>query len=172
MTVTECDVPSASVLDRDLVAAAWFRDSYRAPLTRDAGVTDVFHGIFGHTPMWMRRMLIARNRLAALCELAVPADAEILEYRTRDSYAVGDRIGPWPIYALNERELVAGRDNRHMDFRLSLMKVNDDGGAGIVVSTICNVHNVFGKVYLFFIVPFHRYGVQKLMRDAHRARRL
>jgi hypothetical protein len=172
MTVTECDVPSASVLDRNLVAAAHFRDAYRAPLSRDAAIADVFHGIFGHTPCWMKRMLIVRNRLAALCGLAVPADADILDYRVKDSYVVGDRIGPWPIFALNERELVAGRDNRHMDFRLSLIKVKDDGGTSVVVSTICNVHNLFGKIYLFFIVPFHRHGVQKLMRNALSARRL
>ena len=34
----------------------------------------------------------------------------------------------------------------------------------VVVSTICTVHNVFGRIYLFFIVPFHRRGVQSLMR--------
>jgi len=172
MTVTECDVPPASALDRDLVATAYFRDAYRAPLSRDATIVDVFHGIFAHTPQWMRRMLIARNRIAALCGLAVPDDADILEYRARDSYAVGDRIGPWPIFSLNERELVAGRNNRHMDFRLSLMKVEDGDGTGVVVSTICDVHNLFGKIYMLVIAPLHRYGVQKLLRNAILARRL
>jgi hypothetical protein len=42
----------------------------------------------------------------------------------------------------------------------------------IVVSTICTVHNLFGKIYLFFIVPFHRYGVKTLLRNAVAAGRL
>ena len=48
-----------------------------------------------------------------------------------------------------------------------------DGDANsVVVSTICTVHNVFGKIYLFFIVPFHRHGVQTLMSNAVVAKRL
>jgi hypothetical protein len=34
------------------------------------------------------------------------------------------------------------------------------------------VHNAFGKIYLFFIVPFHRNGVQSLMSNAVAAKRL
>jgi len=37
---------------------------------------------------------------------------------------------------------------------------------------ICTVHNLFGKLYLFFVVPLDRYGVQKLMASALAARRL
>jgi Protein of unknown function (DUF2867) len=42
----------------------------------------------------------------------------------------------------------------------------------VVVTTICTVHNAFGKFYLFFIAPFHRYGVRKLMSNALAAQRL
>ena len=49
MTVTECEIPSASVLDRRWIEAAYFRDSYRAPLSSArAGVVDIFFGLFGH----------------------------------------------------------------------------------------------------------------------------
>ena len=42
----------------------------------------------------------------------------------------------------------------------------------VVVSTICSVHNLSGKIYLFFIVPFHRTGVQSLLANAVAAKRL
>lgn len=42
----------------------------------------------------------------------------------------------------------------------------------VVVSTVCNVHNLYGKIYLFFIVPFHKWGVKQLMSRAVRAGRL
>ena len=61
-------------------------------------------------------------------------------------YAVGEKIGPWPIFFLGAEELVAGRDNKHMDFRLSIMKVRDDSGPSVVVSTLCTVHNAFGRL--------------------------
>jgi hypothetical protein len=85
---------------------------------------------------------------------------------------VGDKIGVWPIFALTETELVAGRDNKHLDFRVSVLKETDGGTASVVVSTLCTVHNAFGKLYLFVIIPFHKWGVRRLMRRAIMAGRL
>ena len=43
MTIVECDVPSASTLSRELIEHAYFRDSYRAPLSRmELGIVDIF----------------------------------------------------------------------------------------------------------------------------------
>jgi hypothetical protein len=171
--VTECDVPSVSLLGRSRVEAAYFRDSYRAVLSRkSAGVVDIFHGIFAHHPMWMKAALIVRNRIAALCGLEAPTTSEIVNVEVKNSYRVGDKIGVWPIFALTENELVAGRDNKHLDFRVSVLKQLHGETASVVVSTLCTVHNVSGKIYLFFIVPFHKWGVRLLMSRAIMAGRL
>lgn len=152
---------------------AGFRDAWRAALGRpDAGMVDLYFGIFGHRPSWMNGALLLRNRVAALFGLETPSDAEILGAQRQAGYRVGDKIGPWPIYLLGENELVAGRDNGHLDFRVSIMKVEDEAGAGVVVSTLCRVHNTFGRCYLFLITPFHRLGVRYLLSSALAAHRL
>ena len=52
MSVVECDVPSGSLLGRELVERAYFRDSYRAPLShRELSIIDIFFGIFAHHPL-------------------------------------------------------------------------------------------------------------------------
>ena len=173
MNVVECDVPSGSVLGRELIERAYFRDSYRAPLSRrELGIVDVFFGIFAHHPLWMKLLLIIRNKVASLADLDAPTASEILHVKVKDRYAVGEKIGVWPIFSLSEDEVVAGRNNKHMDFRLSVLKLSDGDRASVVVSTVCTVHNLSGKLYLFFIVPFHRYSVRKLMANALAARRL
>jgi hypothetical protein len=173
MNVVECDVPSGSVLSRELIERAYFRDSYRVLLSRrELGVVDIFFGIFGHHPPWMKLLLIVRNKVASLAGLDAPTAADILHVEIKDRYVVGDKIGVWPIFWLSEDELVAGRNNKHLDFRLSVLKVPDGDRTSVVVSTICTVHNLSGKLYLFFVVPFHRYGVRKLMANALAARRL
>ena len=173
MAVFSCDIPALSLLGRSAVAAAWYRDSYCAPLSRpQTPVVSLFVAIFGHAPLWMKLALFARNRIAALCGLAVPSTREIFDPAVRANCAVGERIGPWPIFALTDTEIVAGRDNKHLDFRLSVLKLARDDDASVVVSTMCTVHNAFGKVYLFFVVPFHRWGVQWLIANAVRAGRL
>jgi hypothetical protein len=54
----------------------------------------------------------------------------------KDRYVVGEKIGVWPIFSLSENEVIAGRNNKHMDFRLSVMKVPDGDRPRVVVSTI------------------------------------
>ena len=173
MHVIECDVPPASALSREMIDNASFHDSYRAPLARpELGIVDIFFALFGHTPLWMKSLLIVRNAAARLVGLEAPTVAEIMRPTVRKVYGVGDKIGPWPIFFIGGNEIVAGRNNKHMDFRLSVLKAADGDTASVVVSTICTVHNVFGRIYLFFIVPFHRSGVRSLMSNAVAAKRL
>ena len=173
MPVVECEIPSSSVLDRRLVEDAYFRDSYRAPLLNTrSSIVELFFAIFGHHPTWMRIALIVRNRIAYLCGLDAPTASEISNLEVKSSYSVGDKIGVWPVFTLTDSELIAGRDNKHLDFRLSVLKEAGGASASVVVSTVCTVHNRFGKIYLFFIVPFHRWGVKLLMSRAAKAGRL
>ena len=97
---------------------------------------------------------------------------KILKPAVLASYSVGDKIGPWPIFFIGDNEIVAGRNNKHLDFRLSVLRLRDNDPESVVVSTICTVHNLAGKIYLFFIVPFHRTGVQSLLANAVVAKRL
>jgi hypothetical protein len=173
MFVTECDVPASSALDSGLVGNSDFRDSYRVPLSQpELTMAEIFFAVFGHTPFWMKAMLIIRNAAARLVGLEAPTVAEIMRPQIADGYRVGDKIGPWPVFFVGEDEVIAGRDNGHMDFRLSVLKVRKDDGAEVVVSTVCAVHNLFGRIYLFLIVPFHRAGVQRLLSRAVQAGRL
>ncbi|MBA2399410.1 MAG: DUF2867 domain-containing protein [Bradyrhizobium sp.] len=173
MHVIECDVPASSALSRELIQSAWFHDSYRVPLLRPGlSIVDIFFALFGHTPRWMKALLIARNAVAKWCGLEAPTAGEILKPTVRASYRVGDKIGPWPIFFIGDNEIVAGRNNKHLDFRLSVLRVKEGDADSVVVSTICSVHNLAGKIYLFFIVPFHRTGVRSLLANAVAAKRL
>jgi hypothetical protein len=173
MKVVECDVPSGSMLSRELIERAYFRDSFRVSLSRkDLGVTDMFLAIFAHHPLWMKVLLIVRNKAASVAGLDAPTASETLHAEIKDRYVVGDKIGVWPIFSLSENEVVAGRNNKHLDFRVSVLNLPDGDGSSVVVSTVCTVHNLFGKLYLLFVVPFHRYGVRTLMANALAARRL
>jgi hypothetical protein len=171
--VVECEVPAGSALRPNLVAAAYFLDAYRAPLTsRNASVVELFHALFNHHPLWMKVVLLIRHRLAAVCGLAVPTTHEVLRPEPSKAYGVGEKIGVWPIFGLNERELIAGRDNKHLDFRLSIFREPNGAIPTVVVSTACIVHNRFGKVYLWLIEPFHRWGVRHIIVRAIHAGRL
>jgi Protein of unknown function (DUF2867) len=173
MSVVECEIPSGSALRGDLLERADFHDAYRAP-THLPGldVVDLFFAIFANRPAWMNLMLVARNKAAALGGLEAPGTWEIFYVKRKAHYAIGEKIGPWPIFFLGTDELIAGRDNKHMDFRLSVMKVGDGNRTGVIASTVCTVNDRFGRYYLSSVIPFHKFGIRKLMANAVAAQRL
>ncbi|MBI3513989.1 MAG: DUF2867 domain-containing protein [Proteobacteria bacterium] len=51
-------------------------------------------------------------------------------------------------------------------------EARDAGGPSVVVSTLCQVHNAFGRCYLAAVIPFHKFGVRTLLTRAIKAGRL
>ena len=173
MSIIECDIPSASALSRDLIRNAYFHDSYRAPLTRpELGIVEIYAAILGHAPRMLKLLLIVRNAIVRPFGLKAPPASDIMRGEFKTGHAVGDTIGRWRIYFIGDDEIIAGGDDRHQDFRVSVLRVRSAETASVVVTTICTVHNAFGKIYLFFVVPFHRRGVRWLMSNAVAAKRL
>jgi hypothetical protein len=60
----------------------------------------------------------------------------------------------------------------YLDFRVSVLKVTVNGTQRVVVTTIVNTHNLFGRVYVWFILPFHRLAVRTLISNAVAAHRV
>jgi hypothetical protein len=173
MRVEPCALPANTALHREFVEGAFFTDSYRVALKNgDASPVDIFFAIFGHHPAWLKAVLLARHRVGSWLGLEAASTAEIMNPARNASCRIGEKIGPWPIYFLGEAELVAGRDNKHLDFRVSVLKQGLGQSAHAVVSTVCRTHNRFGRVYLLLIAPFHKWGVQRLVSRAALAGRL
>lgn len=171
--VVTCPMPDGSVLDRNWVETASYRDAYRVSLAlNDATVVDIFFAVFGHHPTWLKAVLLARHRVGVWFGLDAASAAEILRPHQAQSYRVGQQIGPWPIFFLSDAELVAGRNNKHLDFRLSVRKELHPTSTTVIVSTVCIAHNVAGRAYLRAITPFHAWGVQRLIKRAVQAGRL
>lgn len=169
----ESQIPSASALRAELTRPACYWDSFHAPLSSSrAGVVDLFFAVFGHHPKWMQAAIRTRNRAFRLLGLHVPDESDDFGSERQSVYAVGDTIGRWPIYTLTDCELIAGRDNSHLDFRVSVLRLPLHQPPTVAISTVCVVHNWFGKVYLFFVLPFHRAGLRYIISRAMLAGRL
>ena len=172
-TVQECQFPAKSALDSAFIDRAYYRDSYTIDLKDSKSSPEtIFIAVFGHRPGWMKVAMLGRNWIAARFGLEVSSPAEVMKPILAEVHTVGGRIGGWPIYTLTELELVAGRDNKHLDFRVSVLKEENKEDGCVVISTVCAVHNTFGKLYLSLILPFHRFGVRWLITSAKVAGRL
>jgi hypothetical protein len=148
-----------------------YLDSFEAPartLEQDLVVT--YAAALGHLPKVFKQLLVLRSHLVmpfgiagvSYKDLARPID-------TGRSYVVGDKIGRWTLFAKHRHELITGANDRHLDFRVSVFR---DTRPRVVLSTAVMTHNAFGRAYLATILPFHRFGVAKLLGDASAAGRI
>lgn len=158
--------PSSSRLSGRL-AEAYYHDSYDAPLVRrHLEMHEIYIAILGHLPWWARLLIIARNAIVSLVGLHTESIAGVWRPKLQDRYAPGDKIVRFQLFDQDEREIVAGRDDKHLDFRVSVLRAHEDGVEKVILSTIIFAHNAFGRTYLCFVLPFHRLGLRRLMARA------
>ena len=62
-----------------------------------------------------------------------------------------DKIGIFPVESETRPEVVAGFDDKHLDFRISVLSHN----GRIFLATWVHTHNIGGRIYLACILPFH-----------------
>ena len=86
----------------------------------------------------------------------------------RASRADNGRVDFFPVQWESNDEIVLGEDDRHLDFRLSLLRRNSPTGTQLVATTVVRSHNAFGLTYLNLIRPFHHLVVRAHL--AHFAR--
>jgi Protein of unknown function (DUF2867) len=165
-------LPSSSRLSAEQ-ADAYYSESYEVPLSRsDLKMHEIYDAIFEHLPWWGRALIVLRNFVVSPFGLRTEPAAKVWRPVQKGSYAPGDKIGRFTLYAIDENEVVAGGDDKHLDFRVSVMRLNEKGARNVVVSTLIFVHNLFGKIYLAFVLPLHRFGMQRLLADAVKHRRI
>ncbi len=79
------------------------------------------------------------------------------------------RVGIFRIYSTTDSEIVLGEDDKHLDFRLSVLRTAQGAPAGghrVVLSTVVHCHNRWGRLYIFLIAPFHRVIIRSCLRRA------
>ena len=133
--LTATDLPDDSALLRRLTAGD-FLDCYSVvadiPPRRAAEIITDF-------PQWVRFLLTIRRILTVPFGLS------------NDGPRAPDKIGIFPVESETGHELIAGFNDRHLDFRVSVLSQK-----GLVfLATWVHPHNIGGRIYLAAIIPFH-----------------
>ncbi len=79
------------------------------------------------------------------------------------------RLGIFKIYSKTETEIVLGEDDKHLNFRASVLCSAEPAPGStrhVIVSTVVHCHNRLGRAYILLIAPFHRLVVQSNLRRA------
>lgn len=125
--------------------------------------------IFAHQPAWIGALTRVRDMIVARFGLKTAAHlASLATEATEATEAKTERLGIFRIYSTNDTEIVVGEDDRHLDFRVSVLcsGVPAETSSQLTVSTVVHCHNLLGRTYLFAIAPFHRMVVKASLRRA------
>ena len=76
-----------------------------------------------------------------------------------------DIIGIFPIVSQTPDRLVAGFNDKHLDFRVVVDIAASERGQRVTATTLVLTHNLLGRTYLAIILPFHRLVVRALLRQ-------
>ena len=144
---------------------ATFADAFAIGLptgtTREVGL--LAEAAFDHPPVWARGLMHVRDTV--MKRFGVKTSRAI---RAADPGAGADRIDFFPVLSRSSREVIVGENDRHLDFRTSILL--REGAAGdldaLIATTVVHCHNLLGHLYLSVIRPFHVLIVRAYLRDA------
>lgn len=157
--------PSDGALRR-YFAEGDFLDGQCVPLPHPApDAVDLAIATFFNMPGWARALLALRNRLVAPFGLQT-GDIDHLQPPTREQISDLSYSGIFAVHLATADEVILGADDRHLDFRVSILRsVPDDL---VAISTWVHPHNIAGRAYLAAIYPFHRIIVGSSLANAAR----
>ena len=120
--------------------------------------------LLSQQPSWIGWLTNVRDAIVACFGLKTAKHLAALASETK-----ADRIGIFKVYGKSENEIVLGEDDKHLDFRLSVLRTADSSptlGGQLTVSTVVHCHNLLGRAYIVVIAPFHRLVVKASLRRA------
>ncbi len=159
--VTSVPVPSRSGISH-LYKSMNLADAFaiRLPAGTSSNPDLLARFIFSHQPSWIGWLTKVRDTIVACFGLKT----------AKHLASLANRIGIFKVYSTNQTEIVLGEDDKHLDFRISILcsgEAKPEGSRQLVFSTVVHCHNRLGRVYIFVIAPFHRLVIKaSLLRAA------
>ncbi|NVK75435.1 MAG: DUF2867 domain-containing protein [Oceanospirillaceae bacterium] len=102
-------------------------------------------------PDWARFLVKIRNTIVSKFGLS------------SDTSTGPDKTGFFPIESETDQELIAGFNDKHLDFRISVISKD----SRVFLSTWVHPHNIGGRIYLNTILPFHILIVRNALTRVH-----
>ena len=80
---------------------------------------------------------------------------------------VGESLGIFRVFDRRVDELLLGEDDRHLDFRVSVLVRNDGSDDWAIVSTVVRFNSWLGRAYFLPVRQFHKLIVPAMLRNAY-----
>ena len=140
-----------------LLPGAQFADAYRIEVDDPSlNARQAAERMIAQQPRWAEALLSLRNLLVRPFGLKTSGAS---------TTAPREMIGIFPIVSERPDRLVAGFNDKHLDFRIVVDVATSGATQNVTATTLVLTHNWLGRIYLTVIMPFHRLIVRTLLRQ-------
>jgi hypothetical protein len=162
--ITTIKAPGSSDISKQLLGADYF-DSYEIPLEHAGrSALEIYLGVISKTPAWVNFLMAARNRVVGFFGLKnLGRLGDLQQTKTASDYRIGDRIGIFTLLSNTDNEVVMGDSDKHLDVKVSICKLGQGENESVVSTTVVHIHNLLGRVYMLFVIPFHKLIVPAIL---------
>ncbi len=161
--VTQSPLPVNSRV-RKFLPKAHYEDTFTVSLQKkELAIEDIYLRVFLYSPKWITHLLHVRNKIVNVFGITT----SIGEMK-KENVKAGKKTGIFKIYAIYKNELIAGEDENHLNFRVSVLKDGDK----LTISTLVKINNWLGKIYFFIVKPFHKIVVVSMIKNAVKNKRI
>ena len=168
-TTQKSTLPASSLLNKTDQQYDYV-DSYSSVIElhrQSLRIEDVGKAFFSAPPSWVDNLFVIRDRIVRLFGLktsGVINDRQPL----LDNFKceVGEQMGSFKVFSKNEREVILGKDDKHLDFRVSLFicAPSQVHGEELIVSTVVIFNSWLGQLYFLPVKQFHRLIVPTILK--------
>jgi hypothetical protein len=132
-----------------------YTDTFSTELRQDSDIKDLYLRLVNTKSKTIDFLMSLRNKIMSIF------GAKTVINETKGDFAVGNNVGLFKIYYIDEKEIISGLKDSHLDFCISFYKIDNQ----VLLSTLVKYNNTFGKVYMNIIKPFHKLIVKNMLKN-------
>jgi len=125
-----------------------YHDTYQIRKVTDQSAEEISKD-FMRLPDWANVLFLIRNRIVGI--FGLKTDKEMSK---PDTF--------FTLIENRDEEIVMGEDDKHLNFRASIIKDKLENTISII--TIVHFNNIWGRVYFFPVKPFHKIIMKAMLK--------
>ena len=114
-------------------------------------------------PRWAKFLLTIREALAKLIGLKTATAMDVEKQIAEFTGEPGQSIALFHVRAASSNEVLTGEDDKHLNFSLSFITKEEKNQTALILATTVRHTSWLGRVYFFFVKPFHRLLVPAML---------
>lgn len=137
-----------------------YLDTYKIDVEVNDTIDNITTNIF-KTPKWVDRLLNFRDLIVRVFGLKTgnKKDRNIANY-----YPIGSKAVYFTVLDRNDHEIVMAENDKHLNFRTSVLLDKTNATTAIYLTTIVHFNNIFGRLYFIPVKPFHQIIIKSLLK--------